>query len=57
MAVALADDGSAVLAGYTKGDWDGTNIGDEDFAAMGLDGSDGTLLWEWQVRRGRRCHH
>ena len=47
-ALAVADDGSIFLAGYTLGNWTGTNLGARDFAACKLDGN-GTLLWKWQV--------
>lgn len=46
--IALAEDGSAVLSGSTTGDWNATNLGQTDFAALKLD-VDGTLLWKWQV--------
>ncbi|CAN0520534.1 unnamed protein product, partial [Scytosiphon promiscuus] len=37
-AVAMAKDGSCVLAGYTSGDWDVQyNVGGNDFAAVKLD--------------------
>lgn len=46
---AMDDDGSAVLAGYTYGDFSGAgNTGDRDFAAVKLS-ADGEELWRWQV--------
>lgn len=51
MAVAVAADGSVALAGYTWGDWNGTNKGYSDFDAFKLD-ADGNLLWKWQVNQG-----
>ena len=46
--LAMAEDGSVVLAGSTTGDWNTTNAGEPDFAVLKLDG-DGTLVWKWQV--------
>lgn len=46
--LALVEDGSAVLSGSTTGDWNVTNLGGTDFAALKLD-ADGELLWKWQV--------
>jgi len=40
--------GSVVLAGYSEGNWYGTNNGGWDFTALELD-PDGTVLWRWQV--------
>jgi len=42
------EDGSAVLAGYTSGLWNGTTNSSHDFAAVKLD-SNGTVQWRWQV--------
>lgn len=50
-AAVTGPDGSFILAGYTSGNWDGTNSGDEDFAALKLD-ADGTVRWKWQVGYG-----
>lgn len=36
-----------MLAGYTSGDWNGTQ-GNDDFAACKLD-NEGALVWKWQV--------
>lgn len=49
--VALAGDGSVILAGSTTGVWSEDNIGLKDFAASKLD-SDGNLVWTWQVNCG-----
>ena len=49
-AVAMADDGSVVVGGYTEGDWSGDNAGDNDFVAVKLDAT-GEEVWVWQVRR------
>lgn len=46
--MALAEDGSAVLAGLAYGDWDGESSGFTDFAAVKVD-RDGRELWRWQV--------
>lgn len=46
--MALAGDGSVILAGSTTGVWSEHNIGLKDFAASKLD-SDGNLVWTWQV--------
>ena len=45
-------DGSAVLAGYTSGLWNGTTDSSDDFAAVKLD-SNGTVQWRWQVGKER----
>ena len=50
--VAMADDGSVVVAGYTWGDWDGVNAGGYDFVAIKLDAA-GEEVWVWQVRHVR----
>lgn len=47
-ALAMMDDGSTILAGSTGGDWNGTNLGGQDFAASKLD-VNGNLIWTWQV--------
>lgn len=49
-AAASGPDGSVVLAGETRGDWDGINKGSNDFAAVKLNSSDGKVIWSWQVR-------
>lgn len=50
-AVAMTEDGSCVLAGYTSGEWGGQhNLGGNDFAAVKLD-ANGIVLWRWQVPR------
>lgn len=46
--VILTPDGSIVLAGYTRGDWDGQNAGEADFAAIKLD-AEGNEIWRLQV--------
>lgn len=46
--VVANSDGSTVLVGSTEGDWNATNAGSRDFAAVKLD-EDGTVLWKWQV--------
>lgn len=51
--LAMWEDGSTILAGNTKGDWNGTNLGRDDFAASKLD-MDGTLQWKFQVTVTRR---
>lgn len=48
MAVVGSDDGSVVFAGFTDGDWDGSQAGEGDFAAAMLD-SEGSVVWRWQV--------
>lgn len=47
-AVAIAEDGSVVLAGRTNGSWVGENAGQSDFAAVKLQ-ADGKEIWRWQV--------
>lgn len=49
-AASVLGDGSVLLVGYTWGDWNNLNAGQEDFAAVILD-VDGVELWRWQVRR------
>ncbi|CAM9911095.1 unnamed protein product, partial [Sphacelaria rigidula] len=46
-AAAMGLDGSVILAGQTSGDWNGSNAGVTDFAALKLD-ADGVLQWRWQ---------
>ena len=46
--VAMANDGSVILAGYTEGDLGEVNAGSSDFVAVKLDAS-GELVWVWQV--------
>lgn len=46
-AVDMADDGSALFAGTTFGDWVQVSVGSWDFAAMKMD-VDGNVLWTWQ---------
>lgn len=46
----LGEDGFVVMAGFTEGDWYGTNKGERDFVAVKLDAADGrTEAWRWQV--------
>ena len=47
-AVAMGEDGSVILAGYTCGNWVTTQVGECDVAVVKLD-LNGTLLWTWQV--------
>lgn len=51
--VAVGNDGSIFLAGYTEGDWSQPNEGEQDFAITKLS-SDGELVWRWQVMRTAR---
>ncbi|CAM9529226.1 unnamed protein product [Hapterophycus canaliculatus] len=44
--IAMAEDGSVVVVGATRGDWNGAN-GSFDFAAFRLD-ADGTEVWRYQ---------
>ena len=44
----IAEDGSILVAFRTDGDWDGVNVGRDDFAAVKLD-ANGTEIWRWQV--------
>ena len=44
----IAEDGSILVALETNGDWDGDNVGGDDFAAVKLD-ANGTEIWRWQV--------
>ncbi|CAN0585353.1 unnamed protein product, partial [Laminaria digitata] len=60
-AIAMAGDGSVVIAGYSRGDLMGRNSGDDDssslfpqwlggdFSAIKLD-SHGAEVWRWQVK-------
>lgn len=48
----MTEDGSAVIAGSTRGDWNAPNIGESDCAACKLDAG-GTLLWKYQVTEAR----
>ena len=43
------DKGSVILVGSTWGDWEKPNRGGEDFAAVKLNTTDGSILWKWQV--------
>ena len=47
--VAIAQDGSIVVAGDTTGSYGRENEGGLDFVAIKLD-SDGNVQWAWQVR-------
>lgn len=52
-AVTVTSDGSAVLAGFTGGDWRASShIGYLDFAAVKL-AFNGSVIWKWQVYHGR----
>ena len=42
------DNGSVILVGSTWGDWEKSNQGGEDFAAVKLH-TNGSILWKWQV--------
>ncbi|CAM9406721.1 unnamed protein product, partial [Ascophyllum nodosum] len=44
----IQEDGSVLIVLETDGDWDGANIGSDDFAAVKL-GANGTEIWRWQV--------
>ena len=46
--MAMSDDGSVVLVGYTYGSWSTTNAGYYDCVAIKLN-ANGTMLWTWQV--------
>lgn len=46
--------GGVVLAGYSKGNWSGTNKGSKGFTAVELD-LNGTVLWRWQVIQKPPC--
>lgn len=48
-ASAIGDNESVVFVGYTKGNWSGDLEGNEDFAAVSLNVSNGEELWRWQV--------
>ena len=47
--VAIAQDGSIVVAGGTSGSYDRESEGGFDFVALKLD-SNGNVQWAWQVR-------
>lgn len=49
-AVLVGKDGAIVLAGYSTGTWGESNVGDEDFVVIKLDGEEGSELWRWQVQ-------
>ncbi|CAN0435097.1 unnamed protein product, partial [Ascophyllum nodosum] len=44
----VGDNGSVILVGSTYGDWANSNQGGEDFAAVKLNTTDGSMLWKWQ---------
>ncbi|CAN0418778.1 unnamed protein product [Ascophyllum nodosum] len=44
----MGDTGSVILVGSTNGDWEKPNRGGEDFAAVKLNTTDGSILWKWQ---------
>lgn len=46
----MVNEGAFASCGYTTGDWNTTNLGGQDFMAVGLNSSDGSELWRWQVR-------
>lgn len=52
---AAGDESTAIiLAGFTKGGWDGAaSAGGSDFVAVSVASGDGSQLWSWQVRRVR----
>lgn len=50
--IAVAGDGTFILAGYTSGDLGGPNAGETDLVAVKLS-PDGDVVWRWQVR-GKR---
>lgn len=50
---AVGSDGSTVLVGHSKGDWNGTNAGDYDFVALKVD-AQGEIIWKWQVKTIKR---
>lgn len=53
-AAAVVSDGGVVLAGYTRGSWDGmAPEGGEDFAAAKLN-SAGDVIWRKQVKQDGR---
>lgn len=57
LGMALARDGSIVLAGSTTGNWNISHAGGAtDFAACKLD-SEGALLWKWQVEKGNGVYY
>ena len=47
-AAVATEDGSFILAGYTEGDWGGSNAGGSDLAVVKL-APNGTVSWRWQV--------
>ncbi|CAM9731332.1 unnamed protein product [Ectocarpus fasciculatus] len=46
--VVVGKDGGVYLAGYSTGDFGGTNDGAEGFVVVKIDGRDGSELWRWQ---------
>lgn len=51
----VRSDGSVFFVGYTDGVWNGSAIGEFDFAGALLS-ADGNELWRWQVGRHRVYH-
>lgn len=47
-AAVSGEDNSVILAGSSRGNWSGVNLGEMDFIAVKLD-SDGKEVWRWQV--------
>ncbi|CAN0410202.1 unnamed protein product, partial [Pylaiella littoralis] len=45
----LTADGNVVLAGYTNGEWLGSKPGTSAIAAVKLDITDGSVVWEYQA--------
>ena len=46
--VAMADDGSVIVTGYTFGEWGEVNAEPTDFVAVKLNAA-GEQVWVWQV--------
>lgn len=47
--VAVAEDGSIIVGGFTNSAFGSDHLGGFDLMAAGLDPSTGSLAWAWQV--------
>lgn len=50
--VAMANDGSVIVAGESSGDWDDIKVGFDDFVAVKLNAA-GEQIWVWLVSHVR----
>lgn len=52
---AWVDNNTFAACGSTNGHWNSQNLGSLDFMAVGLDPSDGSERWRWQVKNTISC--